>query len=262
MLAVRLGFGTDAVPLLVMITKNEYIWIRKLCTNSFALRREEGAGPRHETSGLVKKGQSTAPGCGLEPELLEHCGFGDGDGKGAEAEAQHGFERPGAAGAGQGPGAAAEQCPRAPLPPPARGLTAFVGVAVFSGALVQSLLLSVMVLISFAVSAGTGADPSLERSPSQDLAAGRRGKSVTVPAWEAHRGSVQLRNRTSKAPPVPLRERIAQEGDGAPRGAGRRAPQQSLPGGRGAPGAEEGSSCRGRSQCWPGSLVPPCQPFS
>lgn len=53
-------------------------------------------------------------------------------------------------------------------PPPSlgQGLTAFVGVAVFSCALVQGLLLSVMVFIRFAVSAGTGADPSLERSPS------------------------------------------------------------------------------------------------
>lgn len=41
-------------------------------------------------------------------------------------------------------------------------------------------MLSVMVFISFAVSAGTGTDPSLERSPSQDLAAGRREKSVTL----------------------------------------------------------------------------------
>lgn len=116
-LAVCLGFGTDVVPLLVMRMKNEYIWRRKPCANSFALRREEGAGPIQETLGLVKEGQSTVPGCGLEPELLEHRGFGDGDGKGAEADARHGFERPGAAGAGQGPGAAAEQCPRAPSLP-------------------------------------------------------------------------------------------------------------------------------------------------
>lgn len=50
---------------------------------------------------------------------------------------------------------------------------------------------------------------------------------MTVPAWEAHRGSAQLRNGTSKAPPIPPRERIAREGDGAPRGAGRREPLSS-----------------------------------
>lgn len=67
MLAGHLGSGIDDVPLLVIITKNKYIWTRKPCTKSFALWREKGAGPIYET--LVAKGQSIVPGCGFEPQL-------------------------------------------------------------------------------------------------------------------------------------------------------------------------------------------------
>jgi len=96
-------------------------------------------------------------------------------GKGAEAEASTRF---GAARGGCSPGL--RQSPPEPPPSPGTGLTALVGVAVFGCALVQGLLLSVMVFISFPVSAGTGTDPSLERPPAEDLATGSRGRRVTL----------------------------------------------------------------------------------
>lgn len=65
-------------------------------------------------------------------------------------------------------------------PPPVRGLTALVGVAVLGRALVQGLLLSEMILVGFPVPAGTGTDPPLEGSPPQDLAAGRTEQSVVL----------------------------------------------------------------------------------
>lgn len=150
-----------------------------------------------------------------------------------------------------------------PLPLLARGLTAFVGVAVFSRALVQGLLLSVMVFISFAVSAGTGTDPSLERSPSQDLAAGRREKSVTLfLLGKCITARCSAETRPAKCLPVPLYAWIAREAIEPPRYGVQGPPQQRSPGGRGVPGAEEGSSCRGQSRRWAGSPVPPCRLFS
>lgn len=59
-----------------------------------------------------------------------------------------------------------EQSPEPPSLSRKRELTAFVGVAVFSCTLVQGLLLSVMIFISFPVPARTGTDPSLKRPPS------------------------------------------------------------------------------------------------
>lgn len=59
-------------------------------------------------------------------------------------------------------------------PPSLQGLTALVGIAVLGRALVQGLLLSEMILVGFAVPAGTGTDPPLEGSSPQDLAAGEQ----------------------------------------------------------------------------------------
>lgn len=69
---------------------------------------------------------------------------------------------------------------------------------------------------------------------------------------------VQPRKQTSKVPSHPS----TGMGCSPPRFRAQGAPQQLPPGGRGAPGAEEGSSCWGRGQRWPGSPVPLCQPLA
>lgn len=120
-------------------------------------------GPVYEPFYLVEKSQSIVPGCGFEPEHLERSAMGA---MGKELRQKHGVAL---SGTGVRVLARSLGCGRAVPSAPSlsrqRALTAFVGVAVFSCALVQGLLLSVMVFIRFPVSAGTGADPSLERSP-------------------------------------------------------------------------------------------------
>lgn len=56
-----------------------------------------------------------------------------------------------------------------PMPWPRAPLTTFAGSPVLGGTFIQSLLLPVMVFVSFAVTAGTGTDATLERPTAQDL---------------------------------------------------------------------------------------------
>lgn len=141
------------------------------------LWRDEEVGPIYEASGLAGKHEASCLDADLSPNLCSAVILG-AVGTEPRQKQRRGFERWGVQGLARL--WLWQSSALSPPPPlPAEALTAFVGVAVLSCALVQGLLLSVMVFIGFPVPARTGADPPLERSPSEDLAAGRGEQLVT-----------------------------------------------------------------------------------
>lgn len=135
---------------------------------------EEGGGPGCETSDLAEKVKALWLGVVLGPGFWSAVILGTGKGLRQEHHVSNNEVWVLA-----GAWAAAQQLPEPPSLS-SKGLTALVGAAVLGCALIQGLLLPVMVLISLAVPARAGTDPALEGSPPEDLAAARRGKSVTL----------------------------------------------------------------------------------